>query len=611
MRFALVFFLLAVAVSLVNAGTVRTEEYLSPTVLVANKAGDILYVAEAGARQVAAFDLASAKVTRTYSLPEQPTGLALSPDGSRLYVTCGSSEGQVIPLDPETGKAERKIPVGHTPNSPVVSPDGKTLYVCNRYNNNVSVIDLGSRRERARIPVLREPVAAAITLNGDFLLVANHLPSGAADLNYIAASVSVISASEGKTVRTIALPNGSTSLRGISISPDGKYAYGTHILGRYQLPTTQLERGWMNTNALTIIGLDKLERINTVLLDDIDSGAANPWGVACTDDGKFICVAHAGTHEISVIDRAALHEKLEKVAKGEKVSEVSVSAEDVPNDLSFLAGLRRRLKLKGNGPHGLAVVGEKAYVAEYFTDTLGVVNISPEVRPKAESFALGPPKAMSVSRRGEMLFNDARVCFQQWQSCASCHPDARSDSLNWDLLNDGIGNPKQSKSMLFSHKTPPAMATGIRADAETAVRAGMRNIQCTVRPEEDAVALDTYLTSIQPVPSPYLVKGKLSASAKRGKKIFEKAGCAKCHPSPLYTNIRRYNVGTGIGLEENREFDTPTLAEVWRTAPYLYDGRAATINDVLTKDNSKDSHGTTSGLSEKEIDDLSEYVLSE
>ena len=52
------------------------------------------------------------------------------------------------------------------------------------------------------------------------------------------------------------------------ISPDGKYVYATHILARYQMPTTQLERGWMNTNALSIIDVEARKLLNTVLLDD-------------------------------------------------------------------------------------------------------------------------------------------------------------------------------------------------------------------------------------------------------------------------------------------------------------------------------------------------------
>ncbi|MCP4643605.1 MAG: cell surface protein, partial [bacterium] len=271
------------------------------------------------------------------------------------------------------------------------------------------------------------------------------------------------------------------------ISPDGKYAYIAHILGRYQLPTTQLERGWMNTNALSIINVAEKKLVNTVLLDDVDLGAANPWAVTCTADGRFVCVTHAGTHELSVIDRAAMHEKMDKVAAGEKVSEVSLTPDDVPNDLSFLVGLRKRIKLTGNGPRGFAVVGTNAYVAEYFTDTLGVVDFNPDGVPRPKSIAMGPEQPLSVVRKGEMFFNDAALCFQHWQSCASCHPDGRADSLNWDLLNDGIGNPKNTKNMLLAHETPPAMVSGIRGDAETAVRAGIKHIQFAVRPEEDAV----------------------------------------------------------------------------------------------------------------------------
>ena len=61
------------------------------------------------------------------------------------------------------------------------------------------------------------------------------------------------------------------------------------------------------------------------------------------------------------------------------------------------------------------------------------------------------------------------------------------------------------------------------------------------------------------------------------------AGCAKCHPQPLYSDLKDHDVGVGIGRDKDRRFDTPTLVELWRTAPYLYDGRAEIIKEVLTK----------------------------
>ena len=122
--------------------------------------------------------------------------------------------------------------------------------------------------------------------------------------------------------------------------------------------------------------------------------------------------------------------------------------------------------------------------------------------------------------------------------------------------------------------------------------------------------MDEYLKALKPVPSPWLVNGQLSASANRGKQIFSQAGCADCHPAPLFTNLNQYDVGTGRDREEGLGFDTPTLVEVWRTAPYLHDGRAITIKEVITKFNRDSLHGKTSNLSAQELEDLSAYVLS-
>jgi cytochrome c peroxidase len=223
---------------------------------------------------------------------------------------------------------------------------------------------------------------------------------------------------------------------------------------------------------------------------------------------------------------------------------------------------------------------------------------------------------MTPQRKGEMFFNDASLCFQKWQSCASCHPDnVRPDAINWDLLNDGIGNPKQTKNLVVAHETAPAMISGIRPDAETAVRAGIRFIQFAVRPEEDAAAIDEYLKFLKPAPSPKLVKGffgkrVLSRSAKKGKKVFSDADCGDCHSGSLYTDQQKHDIGTGTDNELGTAFDTPSLIEAWRTAPYLYDGRAATIKDVLTEFNANNSHGRTTNLTDEQLNDLTEFVLS-
>jgi cytochrome c peroxidase len=154
------------------------------------------------------------------------------------------------------------------------------------------------------------------------------------------------------------------------------------------------------------------------------------------------------------------------------------------------------------------------------------------------------------------------------------------------------------------------MSEGVREKAEYAVRSGLRVILFAQRPDEDAAAVDAYLQSLAPTPSPALVKGRLPAAAERGKKLFfsSRTDCATCHPAGLFTDLQSHDVGTRSQVDRTSEFDTPTLVELWRTAPYLHDGSAVSLREVLTTFNKSDRHGKTSSLTPSEIDDLAEYL---
>ena len=589
------------------------QSYLSPEFLAPAPDGGA-YVTEATAARVAEVSR-DGRVVRQWPVAANPTGIAAG--GGFVYVTCGEANGELRKYAPD-GACVKTAAVGHCPCGPVLSKDGRTVYVLNRFLAQVSVLDAEKMTVVKTVKALREPFAATLGAEGKLLFVANLLPYCASTNDVVAAAVSVVD-TRTFAVRHVMLPNGSTGVRGIASSPDGKSVYVTHTMGRYQLPTTQLERGWMNTAALSVFDGATGAYVNTVLLDDVDRGGANPWGVAVTADGRTLVVAHAGTCELSLIDRAALHDRLAKAAKGESASGIVKSAEDVPNDLAFLVSIRRRVLAGGNGPRGVLLSGRTAVTALYFEDAVSLFNLDdPAARAKVIPLGPKPDLSRDRARRGEMLYNDGSMCFQQWQSCASCHPDGRVDGLNWDLLNDGMGNPKQTRSELYNHVTPPTMITGIRKDMHACNAAGLIHIQFVTRPEEDVYCFDAYVEKMKPVPSPYLVNGKLSARAQRGEKLFRQAKCAECHTpekkapggEPLWTDLKLYDVGVGAATETGRKFDTPTLAECWRTAPYLYDGRALTMEEVLTICNPNDKHGETSKLTPEQIKDLAEYVLS-
>ena len=558
-----------------------------PADLALGEGGELI-MAQKGVKRVDVFAPDGRSVLRSFPTDGTPTGLLAA--GGKAYVTTFDTVGRLHRISLETGRTEASVVTGSGACAPLSGPGGDRIYVCNQFQNTVSEVDPATMQVVRTVRVLREPCSAVFSKDGKYLFVANFLPDRRADADYVAASVSVIEMKGFTKIRDIRLANGSNAVRGICITPDGKYVYASHNLGRYAVPTSQLYQGWMNTSAFSVIDVERLACLGTVVADEPERGAAGIWGIVC--NGEKLYVSHSGTHDISVIDHKAMLRKLLDCPDKEALG----------YDLNFLYGLRRRIPLQGNGPRTMALYGGRLYVPTYFADVLNILDVETN---ELTAVALNPGREETDAQKGERLFNDASRCFQNWQSCNGCHPGgARSDGMNWDLMNDGVGNPKNCKSLLYSHPTPPSMISGIRETAEWAVRAGFRFIQFFDVSEEDAACVDAYLKSLQAVPSPYLVNGELSEKARQGKKVFEKLKCGDCHSGIYYTDRKMHRIGQDVEFEKG--WDTPTLREVWRTAPYLFDGRAATMHEVF----SIHRHGIDRKVSRKEIEALTEFVNS-
>jgi len=628
---------LAALCAAAEAGT-----YRSPYAALPSADGKAVYVTDQTADCVAVIDPAAGKKTAEWKVAGGPTCMALSADGKTLFVTLQHANA-VAALATDSGKETKRVSVGFRPAGIALAPKASRLFVCNMGDSTVSVIDCAEMAEKFRVKAVREPMFAAVTPDETRVVVVNSLATGPATESSTAASVSIFDAKEGKTGATIKLPGGSTNCRTVCVSPDGKWAYLVHSVSRFQVPTTQLERGWMNTSALSVIDLEKNELYATMLLDSIDLGAADPWGAALTADGKTLWASLSGCHEVARIDVGRLVEMLsgkipDQYAKSLGSANINPWAEvkkdpkyrfQLVNDLMamYFAELIRRFPVGGRtllylhaadrpferGPRGIALSGDgkQLYVPTYFGGALCVLDT--ETGNLLKNIPVGEQPEPDPVRKGETAFHDAELCFQKWQSCATCHPNnARMDGLRWDLLNDGMGNHKRTRSLVYSHYTAPVMAMGVRQTADVAVRAGFRFILFAVVPDETANAVDAYLKSLKADPNPSLVNGKLSEAAARGKALFDgKAKCSTCHVGQYYTDLKAYDTGTlGPYDRPDNRFYTPKLTEIYRTAPYLHDGRAATLEEVFTNWNKEDKHGATSKLSKDELADLLAYLQS-
>lgn len=120
----------------------------------------------------------------------------------------------------------------------------------------------------------------------------------------------------------------------------------------------------------------------------------------------------------------------------------------------------------------------------------------------------------------------------------------------------------------------------------------------------------------------YNPDGELNEAQKRGKKIFyrthdnfgneipEGNRCVTCHPPPYFTNMEMAEVGTLADTDDPMLFDAPQLNNIYESAPYLHDGRAATLEEIWTKYAENDEHGVANDMLKDELNDLVEYLKS-
>lgn len=255
--------------------------------------------------------------------------------------------------------------------------------------------------------------------------------------------------------------------------------------------------------------------------------------------------------------------------------------------------------------------------------------------------------------RGKQLFNDSfdtRISQDGYVACAHCHLDGLSDHRTWDFTDRGeglrntialVGRAGAAHGPIhwsgnfdevqdFEHDIRNAFAgTGLMDDAD--FHGGTRD-QTLGDPKAgvsaDLDALAAYVTSLADhLPSPHRnADGTLTAAAARGRVLFESAtlGCTTCHAGehlsdsrfesagvPRLHDVGTLGAGSGQRLGGTLEgIDTPTLHGLWHSPPYLHDGSAPSLRDVLTTRNPDDRHGVTSGLAPAELDDLLAYLLS-
>ncbi len=247
------------------------------------------------------------------------------------------------------------------------------------------------------------------------------------------------------------------------------------------------------------------------------------------------------------------------------------------------------------------------------------------------------PMRAEVVDLGKKLFFDTQLSSDNSISCASCHMPENAFSDKGKAFSLGVTgqNGHRNSSALFNKAWEKALfwdggANSLENQAlapitdhlEMNMDLALLEKQLTadaayqklfksvfgkneVKEREITMALAQYQRTLVSAGSRYdkylLGKTALTAEELAGEKLVE-LKCASCHSGVLFTDQQYYNIGLDAELPDYPELDdpnwgraritldyvndkakyrTPTLRNLAFTAPYMHDGRFATLNEVL------------------------------
>jgi len=194
----------------------------SPAGLALSPDGSSLYVTSSAANSVTVISTATNLVVGSpIAVGVIPFGVAVSPDGTRIYVANQGSASVSI-IDAASKAVIGSVAVGNSASGITVSPDGGRIYVANQ-SGSVTVIDAASQSVVTTISVSGLPLIVAVSPDGSRIYVTTQLQQ-----------LVVIDALTNTVTANVALPSHSV---GVTVTPDGSRAYITTGAGFYVLDT--------------------------------------------------------------------------------------------------------------------------------------------------------------------------------------------------------------------------------------------------------------------------------------------------------------------------------------------------------------------------------------
>jgi mono/diheme cytochrome c family protein len=361
-----------------------------------------------------------------------------------------------------------------------------------------------------------------------------------------------------------------------AFGPDGtSVIYPAAINRRFPVTAGYIEQGWVIDNRLIHLKLPDSQpgEQDHLGLDVRKQAVGDAFAVAHTPDKQSLVVSCSGTQELLVLRLTDLP------------WQPGDPGDFVRPELAADSTRYRRIELGGR-PLGFSIMtNDQVVVANDFLRCLQLVTLSTgEVR----QIRLGESTPDSLARRGEQIFAAADRSLSSWYSCQTCHPGGGTSGQIFDTRNDGgYGLPKLVPSLHgvsitgpwtwhgWQNSLPDAMSRSLKESMQT---------QQDIQPA-DIEALTAYMESLTSVaPSPAFNQPAQAQGIANGKVIFQgKGACINCHAPAGYTTPATFDVGRASKQGQYFELNPPSLLGLAFRRRFLHDGKAKSLEQVLTK----------------------------
>ncbi len=607
------------------AGAANTQPTQSGSITVDATARRV-WVANPDSDTVTAFHADTLAIQTEISVGKRPMSVAIDAS-NQLWVACRDDD-TVWVLNATTGATVKvlSLPWGAAPAGVALAPDRATGYLALQGSGRIQKFTTQNSTLGAVLALGSTPRALAVTADGRKLLVTQFISTGNAGTVRTVDLATFASAAALQLPLEDSTPDGSLGGRGLpnylaGIAADPANGIAWVVAKKDNILRGELRDGkalTFETTVRSIVSRLDLNQGQEQLSRRVDlDNMSAPSAITLSDTGALAFVTLQGNNRIIVMNQ--------------------LGQELARNDT-------------GLAPGGVVIdpVTKRVFTQDLMTRTVSVFDGAPVMNqalnqlPRlAQISTVAVEKLSAPVLKGKQIFYNAadpRMSLDSYISCASCHVDGDHDGQVWDFTDRGEGlrntislrgQGGQATAPLhwsgnfdemqdFEHDIRQFFGgAGFMSDAD--FNSGTRN-QPLGAPKAgvsaDLDALAAYVSSLVDAGrSPQRQSGgAMTANAAAGQALFTARGCQSCHSGPTLTDGQRHDVGTIKPSSGGRlggpldGIDTPTLRGLWATAPYLHDGSAATLRDVLTTANPAGQHGNLAGLTPAQIDQLAEYL---